>query len=148
MIISAFNALSLSPALAALLLRPKKPSAGALRKFFDWFNHVFRRATDGYVNVSRTLIRKSGLAVAALLVFGVVAIFFGAKLPSASLPTRIRICLCKSSAPNSVSLSADQAAREIENIAKMPGVQYTTSVIGFSLLSYIQTSYNAFFSSP
>src|SRR3979490_3015591 len=78
-IISAFNALSLSPALAALLLRPKKPSKGSLRKFFDWFNHIFGRATNGYVNVSRTLIRKSELAVAALLLFGVVALLFGAK---------------------------------------------------------------------
>ncbi|MEA3159542.1 MAG: hydrophobic/amphiphilic exporter (mainly bacteria), family [Gammaproteobacteria bacterium] len=147
-IISAFNALSLSPALAALLLRPKKPSAGALRKFFDWFNRVFRRATDGYVNVSRTLIRKSGLAVAALLFFGLAAVFFGAKLPSGFLPDEDQgYVYVNLQLPNSASLErTDRAAREIENIlAKMPGVQYTTSVIGFSLLSYIQTSYNAFF---
>jgi HAE1 family hydrophobic/amphiphilic exporter-1 len=147
-IISAFNALSLSPALAALLLRPKKPSAGALRKFFDWFNHVFGRATNGYVNVSRALIRKSGLAVAALMLFGVVAVFLGAKLPSGFLPDEDQgYVYVNLQLPNSASLErTDQAAREIENIlAKMPGVQYTTSVIGFSLLSYIQTSYNAFF---
>src|SRR3984957_8584892 len=147
-IISAFNALSLSPALAALLLRPKKPSTGVLRKFFDWFNHIFGRATDGYVNVSRTLIRKSGLAVAALLLFGVAAIFFGAKLPSGFLPDEDQgYVFVNLQLPNSASLErTGQAAREIENIlAKMPGVQYTTSVIGFSLLSYIQTSYNAFF---
>ena len=147
-IISAFNALSLSPALAALLLRPKKPGAGALRKFFDWFNRVFRRATDGYVNVSRTLIRKSGLAVAALLLFGLAAVFFGAKLPSGFLPDEDQgYVYVNLQLPNSASLErTDRAAREIENIlAKMPGVQYTTSVIGFSLLSYIQTSYNAFF---
>jgi hydrophobic/amphiphilic exporter-1 (mainly G- bacteria), HAE1 family len=147
-IISAFNALSLSPALAALLLRPKKPSAGALRKFFDWFNRVFRRATDGYVNVSRTLIRKSGLSVAALLLFGVAAVFFGAKLPSGFLPDEDQgYVYVNLQLPNSASLErTDQAAHEIENIlAKMPGVQFTTSVIGFSLLSYIQTSYNAFF---
>jgi HAE1 family hydrophobic/amphiphilic exporter-1 len=147
-IISAFNALSLSPALAALLLRPKKPSAGALRTFFDWFNRVFRRATDGYVNVSRTLIRKSGLAVAALLLFGLVAVFFGARLPSGFLPDEDQgYVYVNLQLPNSASLErTDQAAREIEDIlAKMPGVQYTTSVIGFSLLSYIQTSYNAFF---
>src|SRR5262249_47342502 len=40
-ILSAFNALSLSPALAALILRPKKESRGPLRKFFDWFNRIF-----------------------------------------------------------------------------------------------------------
>jgi len=147
-IISAFNALSLSPALAALLLRPKKPSAGALRKFFDWFNRLFGRATNGYVSFSRTLIRKSGLAVAALLLFGVVAIFFGARLPSGFLPDEDQgYVYVNLQLPNSASLErTDQAAREIEAIlAKMPGVQYTTSVIGFSLLSYIQTSYNAFF---
>src|SRR5271163_114936 len=147
-ILSAFNALSLSPALAALLLRPKKPSAGALSKFFNWFNHVFGRATDGYISVSRTLIRKSGLAVAALLLFGLVAVFFGTKLPTGFLPDEDQgYVYVNLQLPNSASLErTDQAAREIEDIlAKMPGVKYTTSVIGFSLLSYIQTSYNAFF---
>jgi hydrophobic/amphiphilic exporter-1 (mainly G- bacteria), HAE1 family len=147
-IISAFNALSLSPALAALLLRPKKSNAGALRRFFDWFNRVFGRATDGYISLSRTLIRKSGLAMAALLLFGVVAVFFGWKLPSGFLPDEDQgYVYINLQLPNSASLErTEQAAREIENIlAKMPGVQYTTSVIGFSLLSYIQTSYNAFF---
>jgi hydrophobic/amphiphilic exporter-1 (mainly G- bacteria), HAE1 family len=147
-IISAFNALSLSPALAALLLRPKKANAGALRKFFDWFNRLFGRATDGYISLSRTLIRKSGLAMAALLLFGVVAVFFGWKLPSGFLPDEDQgYVYINLQLPNSASLErTEQAAREIENIlAKMPGVRYTTSVIGFSLLSYIQTSYNAFF---
>src|SRR6202522_3319861 len=147
-IISAFNALSLSPALAALLLRPKKANAGALPKFFDWFNLIFGRATDGYVSVSRKLIRKSGVAVAALLLFGVVAVFFGARLPSGFLPDEDQgYVYINLQLPNSASLErTEQAAREIENIlAKTPGVQYTTSVIGFSLLSYIQTSYNAFF---
>src|SRR6202789_4295739 len=147
-IISAFNALSLSPALAALLLRPKHPSEGPLRTFFDWFNHVFKRATDGYVSVSGTLIRKSGMAVTALLLFGVVALFFGAKLPSGFLPDEDQgYVYINLQLPNAAALErTEQAAREIESIlAKTPGVQYTTSVIGFSLLSYIQTSYNAFF---
>jgi HAE1 family hydrophobic/amphiphilic exporter-1 len=147
-IISAFNALSLSPALAALLLRPKKPSSGPLRKFFNWFNHVFGRATNGYVNVSRTLIRKSGLAVIALLIFGVVAVFFGAKLPSGFLPDEDQgYVYINLQLPNSASLErTEKAAHAIEDIlAEMPGVRYTTSIIGFSLLSYIQTSYNAFF---
>jgi hydrophobic/amphiphilic exporter-1 (mainly G- bacteria), HAE1 family len=147
-IISAFNALSLSPALAALLLRPKHPGVGPLRKFFDWFNRVFRRATDGYVSVSGTLIRKSGLAVTALLLFAVVAVFFGAKLPSGFLPDEDQgYVYINLQLPNSASLERTaQVAGEIEGIlSKMPGVRYTTSVIGFSLLSYIQTSYNAFF---
>src|SRR5213079_2408651 len=60
-IISAFNALSLSPALAALLLRPKTDRRGPLAKFFGWFNRAFVGATNRYVRWSGTLIRKSAL---------------------------------------------------------------------------------------
>ena len=59
---SAFNALSLSPALSAMLLRPKKESRGPLGMFFRWFNRVFGRATDGYVGACRHLIHKAGFA--------------------------------------------------------------------------------------
>src|SRR5512136_2359238 len=46
-LISAFNALTLSPALCGLLLRPRKEASGPLGAFYGWFNRVFRRATDG-----------------------------------------------------------------------------------------------------
>src|ERR1700752_3304884 len=58
-VLSAFNALTLSPALAGLLLRRKKESQGLLRRFFNWFNRIFERATGGYVRWSGVLIRKS-----------------------------------------------------------------------------------------
>src|SRR5436190_2201639 len=80
-ILSAFNALTLSPALAALLLRPKTESRGPLRRFFDWFNRQFGRATDGYVRWSGALIRKSGVALVMLVVFGVAGVFLGTKVP-------------------------------------------------------------------
>ena len=85
-ILSAFNALTLSPALSALLLRPRKQSHGPLRKFFDWFNRVFGRITDGYVGLSGVLIRKSALSLALLAVFAVAAVFLGSRLPSSFLP--------------------------------------------------------------
>src|SRR5271157_5560525 len=75
-LLSAFNALTLSPALAALLLRPRAPSQGLLRKFFDWFNRVFERATEGYVRWSAVLVRKTAIAVVLLLVFCVAGGFF------------------------------------------------------------------------
>jgi HAE1 family hydrophobic/amphiphilic exporter-1 len=62
-ILSAFNALTLSPALSALLLKPKKESRGLLRRFFDGFNRLFGRATNGYLRWSGALIRKSAIAV-------------------------------------------------------------------------------------
>ena len=86
-IISAFNALSLSPALAALLLRPRKEARGPLGAFFRWFNRVFGRATDGYVNWCHHLIRKSALAMIMLAGLAVLAGFFGGRLPQ-ELPAR------------------------------------------------------------
>src|SRR5574340_1117505 len=47
-LISAFNALTLSPALSALILKPKKESRGLLGRFYKWFNRLFGRTTDGY----------------------------------------------------------------------------------------------------
>src|SRR5690349_4230589 len=85
-IFSAFNALSLSPALSALLLRPRKKNRGPLGWFYDRFNRVFSRATHGYVSLSHLAIRKSFLSLALLAVLAIGAISFGAKLPSGFLP--------------------------------------------------------------
>ena len=81
-ILSAFNALSLSPALAALLLKPKQESRGPLGIFFGWFNRAFGRATEGYVRLSGALLRKSAVALILLAAFGAVGLFIGSKLPS------------------------------------------------------------------
>src|SRR5881398_2491149 len=67
-VISAFNALTLSPALSALLLRPRKEARGPLGVFFRWFNRWFGRATNGYVNWCSHLIHKASFSVVLLLV--------------------------------------------------------------------------------
>src|SRR5579862_6711818 len=85
-ILSAFNALSLSPALAALLLKPKKESRGLLARFFGWFNRGFGRATNGYVRISGALLRKSGFAFVLLAGFAVAGLWIGGKLPSSFVP--------------------------------------------------------------
>jgi len=152
-IISAFNALSLSPALAALLLRPKHAAGaggrrGPLGKFFDGFNRYFDRSTDSFVRWSGGMIRKGAFVLVLLAVCGVAAAFFGSWLPSSFLPDEDQgYVFVNMQLPNAASLErTNVAAREVEQVlAKTPGVQYTTSVIGFSLLSYVQTSYNAFF---
>ena len=147
-IFSAFNALSLSPALSSLLLRPRKKTRGPLGWFYDRFNRVFDSATHGYVNWSRLAIRKAVLSFALLAVFAVGAGLFGSRLPSGFLPEEdqgyVYLAL---QLPDASSLErTDQAARKIEDIlSKIPGVQYTTSVVGFSLLSLVQNTYSAFF---
>ncbi|HKN88458.1 MAG TPA: efflux RND transporter permease subunit, partial [Nitrospiraceae bacterium] len=55
-VISAFNALTLSPALSALLLRTRTAARGPLGRFFGWFDYGFEWATDGYVGFSGALL--------------------------------------------------------------------------------------------
>src|SRR6266516_5215984 len=63
-LISAFNALTLSPALSALLLRPRRKSTGPLGKFFGGFNRLYGRISERYVSVSACLIRKAAFSLA------------------------------------------------------------------------------------
>src|ERR1700723_158400 len=146
--LSAFNALTLSPALAGLLLKPKKQTRGPLGKFFDWFNAYFERSTDSFVRLSGNLIHKAGMVMVLLVVAGVAAWFFSKHLPTSFLPDEDQGYLyVNMQLPNAASLErTSAAAKQVEDLlANTPGVQYTTSVIGFSLLSYVRTSYNAFF---
>src|SRR5262249_57184831 len=67
-LISAFNALTLSPALSAMLLRPRRESRGLLARFFRMFNRAFGRGTSIYVKTSSALIRKAVVGVAILAI--------------------------------------------------------------------------------
>jgi HAE1 family hydrophobic/amphiphilic exporter-1 len=147
-LLSAFNALTLSPALAALLLRPKTESRGLLRRFFDWFNRSFERATEGYVRWSGVLLRKTVVLVVLLLFFCVGAGFFASRIPSSFLPDEDQGYLYVNlQLPSGASLERTTAAtKEVEKIIMdTPGVQYCTSFVGFSLLSFVRTSYNSTF---
>ena len=145
---SAFNALSLSPALCALLLKPKTENHGPLARFFKWFNRVFGRATDGYVGFCAVLIRKSGISLAFLALVAVAAVLIGGKLPSSFLPDEDQgYVFVAMVLPDASSLQrTEAAAAKVEDvILKTPGVQGCTSVVGFSLLSFTQNTYNSFF---
>src|SRR6516164_3602089 len=147
-ILSAFNALTLSPALAALLLRPRESSHGFMRRFFDWFNRVFQRATDGYVHWSGVLVKKTALVVVLLAIFGLAAGFFSHGVPTSFLPDEDQgYAYVVVQLPNAASLERTNAVvAEVEKvILNTPGVQYATCLVGFNLLSYVRTTYNATF---
>ncbi len=147
-LLSAFNALTLSPALAALLLRPKTPSRGPLQRFFDWFNRVFERATDGYVSWSAVLVKKSAVMVLLLVVCCVAAGFFAHRLPSSFLPDEDQgYAYVNVQLPNGASLERTTAVTaDVEKILmNTPGVEHVTCFVGFSLLSFVRTSYNSTF---
>jgi HAE1 family hydrophobic/amphiphilic exporter-1 len=162
-IFSAFNALTLSPALSALLLRPRKtnPDAPAgpgspipaarrnpLRWFFERFNRVFKRTTDRYVSASRLAIRKGAVSMSLLVLFALLAWMCGSRLSSGFLPEEDQGYLYGSLAlPYAASMErTGDAARKVEQaLLNTPGVAHVTSVIGFNLLSTVQTTFNAFF---
>jgi len=147
-IISAFNALSLSPALCAMLLRPRQKTRGPLGVFYGWFNRLFQGGTNRYVNISRHLIRKSLVSFIILAGFTVAALWLGKRLPSSFLPEEDQgYVYVGLQLPNASSLQrTSEVARKVEEILKnTPGVKSYTSVIGFSLLSTVYNTYSGFF---
>lgn len=147
-LLSAFNALTLSPALAALLLKPRTGHRGLLRRFFHAFNGYFDRSTVGYLKWSRVLIDKSAVAFLILIAAGVGAAMFSSHLPSSFLPVEDQGYLfIHMQLPNGASLErTEAAAQKVEQVLMhTPGVKYTTSAVGFSLLSFVNTSYTGFF---
>ena len=147
-VISAFNALSLSPALSALLLRPRKEARGPLGAFFRWFNRWFGRATDGYVNWCGHLMRKAGFSMVLLLAVALFAGLLGSRLPGGFLPEEDQgYFYLNVQLPTAASLErTDDVAKQIEAILKeTPGVEMYNTIVGFSLLSVANTSYHAFY---
>ncbi len=147
-LISAFNALTLSPALGALLLRPKKESHGLLSKFFGGFNKFFGMATNGYVNVCHGLIRKLVISLILIVGIGLLGGGIASKMPSGFIPEEDQGYLFGVvQLPRASSLQqTSEAATDIENILmKTPGVQSVTTIVGFNLLSTVQSTYTGFF---
>jgi HAE1 family hydrophobic/amphiphilic exporter-1 len=147
-LISAFNALSLSPALAALLLRPKREARGPLGRFFAWFNRWFNRGTDGYVKACGVLIHKFAFSLILLIGLGALAVWFGGKLPGGFLPDEDQgYVFAALQLPDAASLQRTEAAAEkVEEILKQTsGVAHITTVVGFNMLSGVQNTYSAFF---
>ena len=147
-LISAFNALTLSPALAALLLRPRREMRGPLGMFFRGFNRWFARATNGYVSACGHLIRKSAFSMLLILAFAVFAGLIGSRLPGGFVPDEDQgYFYLNVQLPLAASLQRTAAVNDkLDAIFKeTPGVKYYTGVAGFSLLSFAFTTYNSFY---
>jgi HAE1 family hydrophobic/amphiphilic exporter-1 len=147
-IISAFNALTLSPALSALLLRPRKKSTGPLAKFFALFNRFFEKVTGGYVNWSHILIRRWVLAILLLVGISVIAGGMGRSLPTSFIPEEDQgYAFLQIQLPDAASLQrTDAVMRKIdEMLAHTHGVQSFSGITGFSLLSNTSATYTGFY---
>jgi len=147
-LISAFNALTLSPALSALLLRPRKASRGILARFYGGFNRLFAKATRGYIGWSQRLIRKAVVAMLILACFALADGLVGSRLPSGFLPEEdYGYAFLNVQLPAAASLSrTEEVMRKIEGIlSQNQGVQYAAAIGGFSLLTRTSATYQGFF---
>src|SRR6266508_4181607 len=129
-IISAFNALTLSPALSAMLLRPRPETTGPLARFFGAFNRWFARATRGYVDLSDRLIRKTALSLLILAGFAVLAAGLGHRLPTGFIPEEDQGYLVLNvQLPDAASLQrTTEVTEKIEKLmARTKGVHLTTT---------------------
>jgi HAE1 family hydrophobic/amphiphilic exporter-1 len=138
--ISAFNALTLSPALAAMLLKPRKQATGMLSRLFAAFNRGFETATRGYVRVSHGLVRKAFVGIALLAGFTVLAAGFGRRLPTSFVPEEdYGYFLMTLQLPPAASLErTDAVTRKIDQLlARTEGIASFNTIAGFSLLSRV-----------
>jgi HAE1 family hydrophobic/amphiphilic exporter-1 len=148
MLISAFNALTLSPALAALLLRPRKPSKGVLGSFFGGFNRIFDKVMHGYLSLSHALLRKAVVGVVLIVGFLLIDGVLGRTMPTSFLPEEdYGYAMLHVQLPAAASLErTDAVLKKVETVlAHTDGVQYYTGIGGFSLLNRISASYQGFF---
>ena len=149
-LISAFNALTLSPALASLLLKPKDHEAkkGPLGKAFGLFNKFFGRTTDNFVRTSDILIHKSAFAMLGIALIAVFAGLLGSSLPGGFIPTEDQgYMFLALQLPDGASAQRTDAAEQKISAAllKTPGIQGVIAVTNFSLLTQVQSTNAGFF---
>lgn len=148
-LISAFNALTLSPALSAIMLKPKDPNRrGLLTGFYNAFNKMFGGVQNFYTRTCSMLIRK--MVITVLLLIGMTAIILpmSERIPGGFLPEEDQgFLFVVMQLPDASSLQmTTAAAKQAEEILQgFPGVQTVTGISGFNMITGVQSSYNAFF---
>ncbi len=148
-LLSAFNALSLTPALCALLLKAPRPMRGPLGIFFRGFNKVFEVSTTGYVSVSRLLVRRGILTIGIVAVVAVGAGLFARVIPAGFIPDEDQgIFGVNVQLPPGASLERTSAVlKKVEEIlAKTEGVDSFQAIGGYGLVTNTyQPNYGSLF---
>ncbi|MFN7986576.1 MAG: multidrug efflux RND transporter permease subunit [Thermoanaerobaculia bacterium] len=136
--ISAFNALTLSPALSAMLLKPKGESKSFLDPFYGWFNRVFGKFTNGYTSLAAILIRKSLRSVIFIGILVALTVGLVKSLPTGFLPDEDNgYFMINCQLPDAASLErTDEVLKQVEKITLAnPAIESVTTITGFSLLT-------------
>jgi HAE1 family hydrophobic/amphiphilic exporter-1 len=147
-LLSAVNALTLSPALSALLLKPPTGKRSLLTPFYNGFNKVFGKATDGYISFTTVLARK--LVVGLVLIVGLtfLTVGFVQRIPAGFVPEEDQgYILVNALLPDAASLErTDVVMRKAEAVlAANHAIEGFNTITGFSLLTGAYSSNIGFF---
>jgi len=146
--ISAINALTLSPALSSLLLKPGGLGSGLMGRFFKGFNHYFERATHHYVSYTGHFVHRFVLTLGLLAGLTALAGLLGWRLPTGFVPDEDQgYMFVNVQLPDAASMErTDAVCKQVEQIlGETPGVGDYNTVAGYSLISQSSATYNAFF---
>ena len=140
--LSAFVALTLTPALCAMILKPKDPykKQGVFDKFFNRFNDWFERTKSGYVGIVAKFIERSKLAIIFLLIVGGLTGLIYQRLPSTFVPEEDQgyfftaINLPEGTSMNHTVETIDKLGAVV--MKEMPGLDSCMMVTGFDILSF------------
>ena len=147
-VISAINALTLSPALSALLLKPGGLGTGLMGRFFKAFNRGFERTTHGYVSWTDFCVKRAFRTLVMLVVLTVAAGLLGWRLPTGFVPDEDQgYMFVNVQLPDAASMErTDAVCKQVEKIlGETPGIGFYNTVAGYSLISQSTATYNAFF---
>ena len=137
-VFSSMNALTLSPALCALLLREPTTYKGPLGWFFKKFNNVFDKSTDAYMSFTNVVTRKIGRSMLFILIICGSIFFIAQQVPGGFIPEEDQGYLfVNAQLPNAASLQrADEVANQIEKIlSNYDEIEYINNATGFSMIS-------------
>ncbi len=152
-IISAVNALTLSPALSALLLKPhnsehQETKKGFLKRFFIAFNIGFKALTNKYIHAVKFLIHRKWIALGSIVAFVALLVFFMRTTPTGFVPNEDSGAIFGDVIlPPATTLSqTKKIVAQIDSIAQaMPEVKVSATVSGMNLISGNGGSYGAIF---
>ena len=141
MLISAFNALTLSPALCAVLLKPKGKSHSILAPFHRLFNKCYGKTANGYTRICGGLARKLVLSIPLLFLFWGAIKPVADHVPGGFLPDEDQgfLLACLILKPNTSLQVAYEQDKKFEEALQDPSVKNLTTVVGINILNGVQT---------
>jgi HAE1 family hydrophobic/amphiphilic exporter-1 len=152
-LISAVNALTLSPALCAILLKPHDSQKsnhpkGFLPRFYTSFNAAFETVTNKYINAVRFLIRRKWISLIAIAIFGIVFYVLMKNTPTGFVPNDDGGAIFGNVVlpPSSTLERTEEITKEIDSIARsIPEIELSSTLSGMDLIHGNGGSYGALF---